>query len=37
MTMPEPSGQGVRALACGVLIILAIGGAALFLALHPLP
>lgn len=35
--MPETSGNGIRALAQGVLIILAIGAVALFLALHPLP
>ncbi len=35
--MPESSGNGVRALARGFLIIFAIGGVALFLALHPLP
>jgi len=35
--MPESSGDGVRAGAAGVLLVLLIGAAALFLALHPLP
>ncbi len=35
--MPESSGNGVRALAQGVLIIIGIACVAVFLALHPLP
>jgi hypothetical protein len=35
--MPESSGNGIRALAMGVLLVALIGAAAVFLALHPLP